>query len=89
MPTCLFILQRFYLRVDRVLVRTCDTRIYHEVCMAKDMSSDVGVFLVSQMSGVRMSKLSGTGLNMLQLGWDYMLREYCEREDSFSDIKVC
>lgn len=29
MPTCLFILQRFTLRVDNVLFRTYDTRIYH------------------------------------------------------------
>jgi hypothetical protein len=29
MPTCLFILSRFTLRVDNVLFRTHDTRIYH------------------------------------------------------------
>ena len=29
MPTCLFILARFTLRVDHVLFRTYDTRIYH------------------------------------------------------------
>ena len=29
MPTCIFILQRFTLRVDGVLFRTYDTRIYH------------------------------------------------------------
>ncbi|KAM5534841.1 hypothetical protein V8D89_011557 [Ganoderma adspersum] len=29
MPTCVFILQRFTLRVDNVLFRTYDTRIYH------------------------------------------------------------
>ncbi|KAJ3516132.1 hypothetical protein NLJ89_g1311 [Agrocybe chaxingu] len=29
MPTCLFILSRFTLRVDQVLFRTFDTRIYH------------------------------------------------------------
>ncbi|KAH8094830.1 type 2A phosphatase activator TIP41 [Cristinia sonorae] len=29
MPTCIFILQRFTLRVDNVLFRTFDTRIYH------------------------------------------------------------
>ncbi|KAI1796138.1 type 2A phosphatase activator TIP41 [Ganoderma leucocontextum] len=29
MPTCIFILQRFTLRVDNVLFRTYDTRIYH------------------------------------------------------------
>jgi len=29
MPTCLFILSRFTLRVDHVLFRTYDTRIYH------------------------------------------------------------
>lgn len=31
MPTSFFILQRFYLRVDSVLVRIHDTRVYHEV----------------------------------------------------------
>ena len=29
MPTCFFILSRFTLRVDHVLFRTFDTRIYH------------------------------------------------------------
>lgn len=29
MPTCFFILSRFTLRVDNVLFRTHDTRIYH------------------------------------------------------------
>ncbi|KAG5719918.1 TIP41-like protein [Termitomyces sp. T112] len=29
MPTCIFILSRFTLRVDNVLFRTFDTRIYH------------------------------------------------------------
>ena len=31
MPTLLFILLRFYLRVDDVLVRTNDTRYFHEI----------------------------------------------------------
>ena len=31
MPTSFFILQRFFLRVDNVVVRIYDTRIYHEV----------------------------------------------------------
>lgn len=29
MPTCFFILSRFTLRVDNVLFRTYDTRIFH------------------------------------------------------------
>jgi len=29
MPTCIFVLLRFTLRVDNVLFRTHDTRIYH------------------------------------------------------------
>ncbi len=29
MPTCIFILSRFTLRVDNVLFRVFDTRIYH------------------------------------------------------------
>lgn len=29
MPTCIFILARFTLRVDNVLFRAFDTRIYH------------------------------------------------------------
>ena len=29
MPSCIFILSRFTLRVDNVLFRTFDTRIYH------------------------------------------------------------
>ncbi|KAJ3303140.1 hypothetical protein HDV03_004128 [Kappamyces sp. JEL0829] len=35
MPTCFLILQRFFLRVDKVLIRTIDTRLYH------DFTSDV------------------------------------------------
>jgi len=31
MPSGFFILQRFYLRVDKTLIRVYDTRIYHEV----------------------------------------------------------
>jgi type 2A phosphatase activator TIP41 len=30
MPTTFLILQRFFLRVDHVLVRVIDTRLYHE-----------------------------------------------------------
>ncbi|VDM26579.1 unnamed protein product [Toxocara canis] len=32
MPACFFLLSRFYLRVDGVMVRICDTRIYGEHC---------------------------------------------------------
>ncbi|KAL3982967.1 TIP41-like family protein [Acanthocheilonema viteae] len=31
MPTCLFLLCRFYLRIDGVLVRICDTRLYKDL----------------------------------------------------------
>jgi type 2A phosphatase activator TIP41 len=31
MPTSFFILQRFFLRVDNVVIRLYDTRIYHEI----------------------------------------------------------
>ena len=31
MPSCLFCLLRFYLRVDGTLIRVIDTRIYHQV----------------------------------------------------------
>jgi type 2A phosphatase activator TIP41 len=34
MPTCFFILSRFTLRVDHVLFRTHDTRIYHSFASA-------------------------------------------------------
>ncbi|VDK47143.1 unnamed protein product [Anisakis simplex] len=30
MPSCFFLLSRFYLRVDNVMVRVCDTRVYGE-----------------------------------------------------------
>lgn len=30
MPSCLFVLQRLFLRVDDVLLRMNDTRVYHE-----------------------------------------------------------
>lgn len=31
MPTTFFVLCRFYLRVDNVMVRTCDTRLFGEL----------------------------------------------------------
>jgi len=34
MPTCIFILSRFTLRVDNVLFRARDTRIYHSLASA-------------------------------------------------------
>jgi len=34
MPTCIFILSRFTLRVDNVLFRARDTRIYHSFASA-------------------------------------------------------
>jgi TIP41-like family len=34
MPTCIFILSRFTLRVDNVLFRAHDTRIYHSFASA-------------------------------------------------------
>lgn len=30
MPTCIFLLQRFFLRVDDVLFRVIDTRVFHQ-----------------------------------------------------------
>eukprot|EP01137_Pigoraptor_chileana_P013386 Opistho-2@66841 len=37
MPTCFFALMRFFLRVDDVLVRIHDTRIFHEFGTASIM----------------------------------------------------
>jgi type 2A phosphatase activator TIP41 len=34
MPTCIFILSRFTLRVDNVLFRAHDTRVYHSFASA-------------------------------------------------------
>jgi type 2A phosphatase activator TIP41 len=31
MPTCFFVLCRFYLRIDHVMVRVCDTRLLGEI----------------------------------------------------------
>uniref|UniRef100_A0A914E158 TIP41-like protein n=1 Tax=Acrobeloides nanus TaxID=290746 RepID=A0A914E158_9BILA len=31
MPTCFFVLCRFYLRIDHVMVRVCDTRLFGEI----------------------------------------------------------
>lgn len=44
MPTCFFILSRFTLRVDGVLFRTFDTRIYHSFVSNPSL-------LVREMSG--------------------------------------
>lgn len=44
MPTCIFILQRFTLRVDNVLFRTFDTRIYHSFASSPPL-------IVREMSG--------------------------------------
>jgi len=52
MPSGFFVLQRFYLRVDKTLIRVYDTRLYHEV------------------------------------GKNYLIREYSEREDKTGDISV-
>ena len=52
MPSGFFILLRFYLRVDKTLIRVYDTRIYHEV------------------------------------GNNYLLREYSEREQTTDKITV-
>jgi len=44
MPTCIFILSRFTLRVDNVLFRTHDTRMYHSL-------SSMPPLIVRQTSG--------------------------------------
>ncbi|KAG8880264.1 hypothetical protein FRB97_000976 [Tulasnella sp. 331] len=50
MPTCFFLLSRFFLRVDNVLFRVSDTRIYHS--FAPDPQSSSGEpHVVREMSG--------------------------------------
>lgn len=50
MPTCFFILSRFFLRVDNVLFRVFDTRVYHS--FAPDPQSSSGEpHVVREMSG--------------------------------------
>lgn len=44
MPTCIFILSRFTLRVDNVLFRTHDTRIYHSFSSSPSL-------VIRQLSG--------------------------------------
>jgi type 2A phosphatase activator TIP41 len=44
MPTCIFILSRFTLRVDNVLFRTHDTRIYHSFTSSPSL-------VIRQLSG--------------------------------------
>lgn len=39
MPASIFILQRLYVRVDGVMVRVNDTRMYHEVSRAMKAKS--------------------------------------------------
>ena len=44
MPTSFFLLLRFFLRVDGVLIRINDTRLYHEVsCFLQDREHDMTV----------------------------------------------
>ncbi|KAG8926657.1 hypothetical protein FRC02_008759 [Tulasnella sp. 418] len=50
MPTSFFILARFTLRVDNVLFRTYDTRIYHSFIPEPDLEEPVP-FIVKEMSG--------------------------------------
>lgn len=43
MPTSFFLLLRFFLRVDGVLIRINDTRLYHEVNCFSPLCSLVGL----------------------------------------------
>lgn len=45
MPTCIFILSRFTLRVDGVLFRTFDTRIY------SSLENDEGTIVIRETTG--------------------------------------
>lgn len=50
MPTCFFLLSRFFLRVDNVLFRVFDTRIYHS--FTGDAESPSGApYVVRETSG--------------------------------------
>lgn len=52
MPTCFFLLSRFFLRVDNVLFRVFDTRIYHSFRPDGEDASDTPVsFIVKETSG--------------------------------------
>lgn len=81
MPTSFFLLLRFFLRVDRVLIRINDTRLYHEA----------GGFLpfVNILIGNLLLKLTARySFSALQAGNDYMLREFSTRESKIEELQV-
>ena len=63
---------RFFLRVDGVIVRLNDTRIYHQVSSLHYCSS-------TDCSHVFVS---------LQAGTDFLTREICSKEARIPDLKV-
>ena len=67
-----YILMRFFLRVDEVLVRMNDTRIYHQV----------SCYLATHVSMVT-SYIIHT-----QAGSDHLIREYTSKEATISELKT-
>lgn len=80
MPTSFFLLMRFFLRVDGVLIRINDTRLYHEARRCEgDDSSAAGVHPLQSVMVFAF---------VFQAGKDYLLREFSTRENKIAELKV-
>ncbi|XP_071034772.1 TIP41-like protein [Parasteatoda tepidariorum] len=67
MPDCFFILMRYFLRVDNLLVRIIDTRIFHEVGKSYILQEHV-----TKESKVKELKVDVSLLRNPQLLWDHL-----------------
>lgn len=79
MPTCFFILSRFTLRVDNVLFRTYDTRIYHSFGSSPPL-------VIRETRGWeapydRVKRVSGCRLSLVYLLSDHYSQQLQRRDD--------
>ncbi|KAI4885539.1 hypothetical protein NFI96_022480, partial [Prochilodus magdalenae] len=74
MPTSFFVLLRFFLRVDGVLIRINDTRLYHEATLEINKSP-------------LQCLLKSASPHVLQAEKNYMLREFSTRESKVSALQ--
>lgn len=96
MPTSFFLLLRFFLRVDGVLIRINDTRLYHEASCFSPLCSSVGLLSsVLKEAGLSVQAAASTShfymiavFFCFQAGNSYMLREFSTRESKIEELKV-
>lgn len=97
MPTSFFLLLRFFLRVDGVLIRINDTRLYHEASWFSPARMEYQYLIRSRSYHWNVAEVNLLWVlisNKLrcclwfQAGKDYMLREFSTRESSIAELKV-